>query len=78
MNLLQHVVTAGALLLGSQNSLNGHSVLTLNAFCVPFNVAASLGSHMQPFPPAVQAVVRRVRRAVAHGGAECRMGPAWL
>lgn len=78
MNLSQHVVIAGALLLGGQNSFSGHSMLILNAFCVPFNVAPSLGSHMQPFPPAVQAEVRRVRRAAAHGGAECRMGPAWL
>lgn len=78
MNLSQHVVVAGALLLGGQNYLNGHSMLILNVLGVTFNVAQSLGSHIQRFPPAVQPEVRRVLRAAAHGRAQGRVGPAQL
>lgn len=44
--LSQHVVIAGALLLGGQNYLNGHSMLLLNLLCVIFKVAQYLKSHI--------------------------------
>lgn len=46
MNLSQHVVIVGALLLGGQNYLNGHSMLILNLLLVTFSVAQSLESHI--------------------------------